>query len=121
MKFLLNLAVAAFLATTMAGCVVIGGDHDWDDNDWESQQRENREIISNLKLGTERARVVTKLGAPHFSEAFSRGDDEYRVLFYRTQHVRSDGDTTKDETTPLVFKNDQLIGWGEEALAKARE
>ncbi|MEX2498222.1 MAG: DUF3192 domain-containing protein [Wenzhouxiangellaceae bacterium] len=26
-----------------------------------------------------------------------------------------DGETTRDETTPLVFANDELIGWGEMA------
>ena len=35
-----------------------------------------------------------------------------RVLFYRTNHKHSDGETTRDETTPLVFRNDQLVGWG---------
>jgi len=36
-----------------------------------------------------------------------KGDDEYRVLYYRTQRLHADGDTTKDETTPLIFKNEK--------------
>ena len=64
--------------------------------------------------------MLTRLGAPDFSEAFQHNDDNYRVLYYRTQHRHSDGDTTIDETTPLVFKNDHLIGWGEDILMKVR-
>ena len=46
------------------------------------------------------------------SEAFMDDGEEVRVLFYRTNHKHSDGETTRDETTPLVFRNDQLVGWG---------
>ena len=116
MKFLVNTALAAFLATSLTGCIVIGGEHGWDDNDWEKQQRENRQMIGQLELGNDRERVISRMGAPSFSEAFTKDNDEYRVLYYRTQRERSDGETTKDETTPLVFKNNVLVGWGNEAL-----
>lgn len=118
MKFLINLSAAALLAVSLSGCIVWGGDHgDWHDDDWRHQQKENRALIGELELQTERSRVLMKLGAPSFSEAFSRDGSEYRILYYRTQHRHSDGETTIDETTPLVFKNDRLIGWGEEMLA----
>jgi len=115
MKLFINLSIAAFLMLSLSGCIVIGGDHDWDE-DWRVEQRENRDIISSLELQTKRSRVLDRLGAPNFSEAFTKNGDEYRVLYYRTQHRHSDGDTTKDETTPLVFKNDRLIGWGQDML-----
>ena len=121
MKILINFSVAAFLAVFMSGCIVVGDrDHWHDDNDWRAHQKENREIISTFDIGTSRSQVLTQLGAPDFSEAFQHSDDDYRVLFYRTQHRHSDGDTTIDETTPLVFKNDRLIGWGEDSLIKVR-
>jgi hypothetical protein len=44
----------------------------------------------------------------------------YQVLYYRTHRTHSDGETTKDETTPLVFKDSALIGWGMDALARVR-
>lgn len=44
----------------------------------------------------------------------------HRVLFFRTQHRHSDGETSRDETTPLVFRNDTLIGWGDDVLASIR-
>lgn len=120
MKYLTNLAATMFLITSLSGCIVIGGDHDWDDNNWRSKQLQNREIISNLQIGTERGQVLSLLGAPNFSEAFIKDDAEIRVLYFRTQHRHADGDTSKDETTPLVFKNDKLIGWGEDTLATVR-
>jgi len=118
MKFLLNSSLAALLAMSLSGCIVIGDRDNWNDNDWEKTQQDNRELISDLSLNSSISSVRLKLGAPNFSEAFTHSNDEFRVLYYRTQHRHSDGDTTKDETTPLVFKNDMLIGWGNDALAK---
>ncbi|TQV89339.1 DUF3192 domain-containing protein [Aliikangiella coralliicola] len=117
MKNLLNLSLAILLTSSLSGCIIVDRDYDRDSENWRSQQKENREIISDLALQTERSKVLAKLGAPHFSEAFTKEGVEYRVLYYRTQHRHSDGDTTKDETTPLVFKDNKLIGWGQEILA----
>ena len=110
------LTIAA-LFVTLSGCVVIKGEHGWVDDNWEEEQRQNREAIARLELGMERNDVITRMNTPNYSEAFSREGDEYRVLFFRTQHRHSDGRTTRDETTPLIFKNDNLIGWGHEVLA----
>ncbi len=115
--------ILAALATTVAlsGCVIVNGEPGWIGNtDWEREQERNSEAIANLDIGAQRSDVVRRLGTPNFSEAFTREEDEYRVLFYRTRHRHSDGDTTRDETTPLVFKNDTLIGWGDEVYASLR-
>ena len=120
MKSLLIGTFATFFLSTLSGCVIVAGDHEWDDSSWQSQQRENRETISELELQTERSKIISKMGAPSFSDAFVKEGDEYRVLYYRTQHTRSDGETTRDETTPLVFKNDKLVGWGNDVLATIR-
>ena len=63
--------------------------------------------------------VVADLGDPDFTDAFARGDSEYVVLRYRTQRVKGDGITTRDETTPLVFVDGNLVGWGESAIEHA--
>ncbi len=107
------LVVAVFL---LNGCVIVAGDRDWDSEDWKERQGLNREHISELTLSMNRIDVIEKMGVPNFSEALIKGGQEYRVLYYRTQRTKSDGETSKDETTPLVFKNDKLIGWGAEAL-----
>jgi len=122
MKFLTNLIAASLITFSLSGCIVVGGG-DWhdDDNDhWQERQRDNKRIISQLELNDSRKTIIEQLGAPDISEAFVKGDDNYRILFYRTQHEHSDGDTSKDETTPLVFMNDRLVGWGMDALAAVR-
>jgi outer membrane protein assembly factor BamE (lipoprotein component of BamABCDE complex) len=113
--------LAIFLvATSLPGCIIIGGEHGWDSGDWKDEQNRNRELISQLEIGEQRLEVMDRLGSPNFSEAYTRDDDEYRVLFYRTQRRHSDGDTTKDETTPLIFRNNILIGWGQEVYASVK-
>jgi len=121
MKSLLNLAVAGLLMFSLSGCIVVGGG-DWDDHDsdWQERQRDNQRVINQLEINDSRQSILEQLGAPDFSEAFSKDGEDYRVLFYRTQHEHSDGETSKDETTPLVFKNNLLVGWGVDALANAR-
>ena len=121
MKFISNLLAVTFLAFSLSGCIVVGGG-DWhNDNDhWQERQRENKRIISQLEIKDSRQSILEQLGAPDFSEAFSKGNDNYRILFYRTQRQHSDGETSRDETTPLVFKNDKLIGWGVDALSSVR-
>lgn len=110
-------AVALFCSAALSACIFIDGRPDWNHDDWRDEQRENREVIANLNLGMSRDTVVDRLGTPAFSEAYSRDGDDYQVLFFRTRHRHSDGDTSRDETTPLVFKNGNLTGWGEEAYA----
>ena len=44
---------------------------------------------------------------------------EIEVLFFRTRHRHSDGETTPDETTPLVFVDGELVGWGAAAYEDA--
>ncbi len=115
----IRIATVLALVGTLSGCIVIGGKGDWT-ADWEDEQEENRRIISQLDIGTQRDAVVAQLGTPNYSEAFTRDGQEYRVLFFRTQRRHSDGETTRDETTPLVFKDDRLVGWGDDVLDSIR-
>ena len=119
MQFSRLIAVPIVLLS-LSGCVIVGGDHGWGSGDWQEEERENRRVISTLEIGMEHGEVVSRLGTPSFSEAYSREGEEYRVLFFRTQHRHSDGETSRDETTPLVFRNDTLIGWGDDVLASIR-
>ncbi len=117
----------ALISLGLSGCVIIDGEHEWESHNsaakrtvWEQEQQRNREAISTLALQTERAAVLAQLGVPSFSEAFRHNGEEVHVLYYRTQRIRSDGATSKDETTPLVFRNERLMGWGEQALMQVR-
>lgn len=103
----------------LSGCVIAVNTEDWEDGDWHSRQEKNARKIARLELGKSESSVREELGKPDFTESFLREGDTYLVLFYRTRHVESDGVTTKDETTPLVFAGDRLVGWGENAVEHA--
>jgi len=120
----LRAALCLALATSLSGCVfAIGADSDEFNHNKKSDhtrtEERNRSMIGRLPLGSDVAEVQTQLGNPDFVEALRGKSGEHRILRYRTQHLHSDGDTTRDETTPLVFVNGKLIGIGEAAYAKA--
>lgn len=116
MKKLLT-AAALVLPLTLSGCVIsVGGEGDYSYHaDWEEQEKANRKHVSKLETNTSVSSIKSRMGTPDFSELHQRGDDEIQVLFYRTQRREGDNMTTKDECTPLVFKNGKLIGWGDTA------
>lgn len=114
---LAKFVLAAAMAASLSGCVVaVGGDHDFnDDNGWKKTQRFNQEQINKLALDMTSDDIRTLLGAPDFTESFNKDGTTVQVLFYRTHHVKSDGKTSKDECTPLIFKHNKLSGWGDKA------
>ena len=80
---------------------------------WEDRETFNRQFIANLKVDHFTfEQSLDVLGNPDVTEAKKVGKDRYQVLFYRTHHVKSDGITTQDECTALLFKNDDLYGIG---------
>ena len=112
---------ATFMGATLAvalaglsGCVLVideSGDISRRESALE-QQKYNRVAVPKIALGTTIDAVRDDLGEPHFAEAFTGADGEYRVLFYRTHRTKADGDTTRDETTPVVFRDGAVIGIG---------
>lgn len=119
MKTLSRFFAIALLASATTGCIYVDGER-IDTNDWKQTQHHNRERISQLELGLSTDAVISDLGAPAESEAFMDGDSEIRVFFYRTTRKHADGETSRDETTPLVFRNNKLIGWGQSVYENAR-
>ncbi|RLQ20599.1 DUF3192 domain-containing protein [Seongchinamella sediminis] len=105
------LGLAGLLTLPTSGCVYVDGEH-ISNADWKQEQRTNRELIAGLELGSSRSDVIARLGTPAESEAFELDGEEVRVLFYRTHWKEGDGATSRDETTPLVFMNNRLVGWG---------
>ena len=57
------------------------------------------------------------LGVADFNEVYNKGDENIQVLYYRTNRKHADGITTKDECTPLIFKNGALVSWGDTAYS----
>lgn len=77
---------------------------------WEDREAYNRQFIAKLKLGEFTFDdAIEKLGSPDITEAKQSGNSNFQVLFYRTQHVKSDGITTQDECTYLLFVNNALV------------
>lgn len=116
MKKLIKLSLTLVSVSILSGCVFIHGGNDSDKN-WQHTQEKNREVINQLVLDTDKSQIELKLGVPNFTEAFIKNGQEYRVMYYRTSRQHHDNVTSKDETTPLIFKNQKLIGWGHDALA----
>lgn len=115
------LRVAIVLALLiLGGCVMnFGPDFDGHFAGHRRAEAHNREHIGKLPLGTPAQDVIAELGKPDFADAWMAGGQETRVLRYRTHRTQADGDTSRDETTALVFRGGRLAGIGEQALATA--
>jgi outer membrane protein assembly factor BamE (lipoprotein component of BamABCDE complex) len=85
------------------------------DMNWKDREEYNKVQISKLELGFEKKQILELLGSPDITEAKRNGNTELQVMFYRTQHKQADGITTEDECTPLLFKDNVLVAWGESA------
>jgi len=91
----------------------------YDDNPdkmkWEDREAYNKQFIGKLQLDQFTfEQAIEQLGSPDITEAKKVLDDKFQVMFYRTQHIKSDGITTQDECTFLLFINGTLkeIGLG---------
>ena len=120
-KNLLRLAFFGIASIGLTGCVINVGDgeSDWDSNgSWQKTQETNRGNLAKVSLGMSKDQVTTLMGTADFNEAYVQQDKEVHVLFYRTQRLKGDGKTTKDECTPVVISNNTVVGWGEMAYSK---
>ncbi|SFV23043.1 DUF3192 domain-containing protein [Pseudidiomarina donghaiensis] len=122
MHYMKSLAVAsvAVLSLGLQGCVIaVNGDgEEYTTSSYESQEENNREAIASFTDGIELAAVQKEMGTPNFSDLVTVDGVRYRVLYYRTHRKHADGNTTRDECTPLVFADGVLIGTGELALER---
>jgi hypothetical protein len=55
------------------------------------------------------------MGKPDYLDVYqSLYGNTLVILYYYTHRKRFDGKVTKDECTPVVIKNEKLIGWGDD-------
>ncbi|WP_339722939.1 DUF3192 domain-containing protein [uncultured Paraglaciecola sp.] len=111
--------VALFgLSLGLSGCVIsVDGDGKYGHHsDWQDKEQKNRKYISRLQIDVSYDEILNRMGIADFNEFYTKDNDTYQVLYYRTQRIEGDGVTTKNECTPLVFKNSALVGWGETAF-----
>ncbi|QLE86329.1 MULTISPECIES: DUF3192 domain-containing protein [Shewanella] len=103
---------AAYLA--FVAVVVLVYEPTPDEMDWEDRQAYNAAKLTEINLGQSIEEVRLLLGNADFSEAKMSQGVSLQVLFYRTHHTKSDGETTRDECTPLLFQDNKLIAWGDD-------
>jgi hypothetical protein len=115
-----HLAAVLLSSTALSGCVVaIGNDGFQEDKQWEQNQRRNDRYIESAQIGTSLSTILADLGEADFRDSFQRNGEVFEVLYYRTHHSHSDGKTTRDETTPMVFIDGALVGYGPTAVENA--
>jgi hypothetical protein len=89
---------------------------------WEDREAYNRQFIAKLQLNQfSFEQAITQLGSPDITEAKKVAHDKFQVMFYRTQHIKSDGITTQEECTALLFKNEALFAIGKSAYERFKQ
>ncbi len=53
-----------------------------------------------------------KINNPYSTEYFERDPDYFFILWYYTDVNQADGMVTRDELTPIIFKNGEAVGYG---------
>ena len=81
---------------------------------WQDREAFNERYIRKLAIdeAVTLNSVLDYLGSPDLTYAKRNKDQVWQIVFYRTQHQTSDGITTMDECTGLLFKNGELFLWG---------
>ena len=109
MSKLLFLILAVLSCGLFSGCALVDRDtsilkpHKW------GEIYRNRENFAKLKLKMTRDEVRQIMGEPIQGETFC----EDHIWWYYTRTCWSDFMTTRDECTPVVFDEDDLVeGWG---------
>jgi outer membrane protein assembly factor BamE (lipoprotein component of BamABCDE complex) len=75
----------------------------------------NQNSLLKLQKGMSKGKVLEVMGEPDFHEVYeSLYGHTLMIAYYYTHHQKFDGKITKDECTPVVIKNEKLIGWGDD-------
>jgi hypothetical protein len=82
---------------------------------WSSYVR-----LNDVKLGMTRSEVIGIMGDPGIKEEGDYRGGHYTILFYLTHSMDfEDSNTVRNGYTPLVFKNDRLVGIGKRDYRQA--
>ena len=88
----------------------------------------NKERLTKLELGMNETKVFMIMGTktisifikdqsdtienPYKTEVYGTEKDVYKIFYYYTDFMKGDGLITDDELTPIILKNNELMGWG---------
>jgi hypothetical protein len=112
-KVVARILIALAIYGVFVALVVNFYDDSPTDMEWGDRESYNKQYIGKLKLEQfDFEQAIKALGSPDITEAKKIEENNFQVMFYRTQHVKSDGFTTQDECTALLFKNGSLIAIG---------
>ncbi len=113
-KLVRYLILGLGLYGVIAGLVIVFYNDDPQSMYWEDRESFNNRYLAKLSIDERLSidTVINNIGAPDLTFAKTADNDKLQILYYRTQHVKSDGITTLDECTGLLFRNDILIAWG---------
>ena len=87
----------------------------------EYVRTKNRENLLRLSVGMKKFEVLQIMGTQTYDDINNpykvetprgKAAQLYEVLFYHTDLKNKDGLITDAELTPIVFLDNQLIGWG---------
>ena len=92
----------------------------------------NKENLEKLKIGMKGNVVLMIMEAqtikissepftienPFRTEVYSNDSDVYKIFYFYTDLVKRDGFITDEELTPIILKNNKLIGWGRNVWKK---
>ncbi len=80
---------------------------------FEKKMWANYVHINEVKTGMRTSEVVGIMGPPGIRESGDYGGGHYTIYFYLTHSMDfPDSNTVRNGYTPLVFKNDRLVGIG---------
>jgi len=121
-KVVIRVLLALFAYGVFVALVMLFYDDSPSNMQWEDREAYNRQYISKLTLDNfSFEQALEELGSPDITEAKKVDNTKYQVMFYRTQHVKSDGITTQDECTALLFKDGQLTAIGNAAYQQFQQ
>ncbi|MFT5297474.1 MAG: hypothetical protein ACI9YH_003506 [Colwellia sp.] len=121
-KVVARILIALAIYGMFVALVVNFYDDSPSDMEWGDRESYNKQYIGKLTLEMFNfEQAIEELGGPDITEAKKVDGNSFQVMFYRTQHVKSDGFTTQDECTALLFKNGSLIAIGKPAYEQFQQ
>ncbi len=80
----------------------------------------NYSHMNELKIGMSKAEVMGLMGSPGTTESGDYRGGHYTIFFYLTHSMDfEESNTVRNGYTPLVFRNDRLIGIGKRDYRQA--
>jgi len=116
-----------FLSVLLIGCqsqVGVKSSNSPERVEYSEMLSRNRSNLVRLSLGMNKSQVINVMGIfdgdtnngrvpnPAKSKMIVRGSDNFEILYYMTEKYPPFTAIRDSQATPVVLKNNQVIGWG---------